>query len=58
MRAFCSALGDSCGGAPGVSGRAVAHFQLGEDALQLLVGNLLLQARNFGLGIQFAQACR
>ena len=35
---------------------AVAHFQLRHHALQLLGGNLLLQAGNLGLGIQLAQA--
>ena len=35
---------------------AVAQFQLRLHALQLLVGNLLLQAGDLGLRIQFAEA--
>ncbi len=38
--------------------RAVAQFQLRQDALQLLVGDLLLQAGDLSLRIQFAQAAR
>ena len=35
---------------------AVSEFQLRQHALQLLIGNLLLQAGDLGLRIQFAQA--
>ena len=40
----------------GSVGGAVAHFELREDAFQLLVGNLLLEAGDLRLGIQLAQA--
>ena len=40
------------------AGSAVAYFELGYDALQLLFGNLLFQAGDFCLGIQLAQARR
>ena len=35
MRACCSAVGESCGGAPGTAARAVAQLQLCRHALQL-----------------------
>jgi hypothetical protein len=35
---------------------AVSRFELGEDGLELRVGDLLLQARDFGQSVQFAKA--
>ena len=40
----------------GAGGGAVAHLKLGEDSLELGVGDLLLETGHIGQGIELAQA--
>ncbi len=56
MRACCSAVGESCGGAPGPLPAPLPSSICASTLFNCLVGDLLLQAGNLGLRIQFAQA--
>jgi hypothetical protein len=56
MRASCSALGVSLRLCSGTGSGAVAGFKLDQHGFELRIGNLLLQAGHFGLGVELAQA--